>query len=136
MKKITFILFMLVASISTSFGQTSYLVLEKETYDLGFINERGGIVTLRVPVYNRGTSPILLEYVTSTCFWICTNWTKEPINQNERAMIVLTYNPLGRPGKFHKKIRIHTNENIDVDFFVKGEVLPNITESNGIGYRY
>ncbi len=116
---------------------------DQTTYDFGTIREEGGKVTGRFEFTNVGTEDLVLTNVRPGCGCTAANYSKEPVAPGQKGFIEATYNPYNRPGKFHKNIRVTTNEPRFSDgsnaaphqIFIKGEVLKRPpTEFEKAGY--
>lgn len=95
------------------------LELSEDVYDFGFIHEEGGRVshTFNLPMRFSDISGI-----RASCGCLVPTWEVDPSN-SERTLVYATYNPKGRPGKFHKTITITLVNGIVQKLFVKGEVI-------------
>ncbi|MBP1673242.1 MAG: hypothetical protein H6Q25_1057 [Bacteroidetes bacterium] len=103
---------------------------DNTTYDFGSIKEEGGKVTGRFEFSNVGNQDLKLDRVQPGCGCTAANYTREPIPPGGRGFIDATYDPMGRPGSFHKHIKIFTNQPVDsalnggapLMIFIKGTV--------------
>lgn len=139
MKKLS-LSFLLVVFVIASIAQPQ-IKFDNTTYDFGKIKEEKGKVTGRFEFTNVGTADLVLVKVSPGCGCTAANYTKEPIPPGKRGFIDATYDPLNRPGVFHKNIRITTNEPAQAEpnaapilLFIKGEVEkrpPTIYEAAG-----
>ncbi len=106
---LTLIMVMLV-SISTALagGSPQVKVMEK-SFDFGNIKEDGGSVSHEFTIENTGEAPLIVISANAQCGCTTPLIPKEPIKPGEKAVIRVTYNPLGRPGEFNKTISVKTN---------------------------
>lgn len=141
MKKIGF-LFTLMSLVLFGYSQPK-IEFNETTHDFGNIKEEGGKVTGRFTFKNVGDSTLLLTRVKPGCGCTAANYTKTPIEPGQTGFIDATYDPYNRPGKFHKNIKVTTNEprfsnpetaNAPHIIYIKGEVIkrpPTIFEQAG-----
>lgn len=141
MKKIG-LLFTLMSFAVLGFAQPK-IQFDQTTHDFGNIKEEGGKVTGRFTFKNVGDSTLLLTRVKPGCGCTAANYTKTPVEPGQSGFIDATYDPYNRPGKFHKNIKITTNEpqfrnpetaNTPHIIYIKGEVIkrpPTIFEQAG-----
>jgi hypothetical protein len=128
MKKfnLSVLLFFVMAVLSAQ----PQIKFDNTTYDFGSIKEEGGKVTGRFEFSNVGNQDLKLERVQPGCGCTAANYTREPIPPGGRGFIDATYDPMGRPGSFHKHIKIFTNQPVDsasnggapLMVFIKGNV--------------
>lgn len=87
--------------------------LEKE-YNFGVIKEGDGMVTGRVRMVNEGSEATFIGRVRPSCGCTGATYTSGSIEPGDTATITFTYNPLGRPGKFDKTIKVFTGKDNDL----------------------
>jgi hypothetical protein len=130
MKKTVSIIFMVLLFVSASNAQKAVIQFQEKTHDFGQIKEEDGKVTISSKTRNTGTGPLVISRVQASCGCTTPNWTKEPIEPGKSGSIMVTYNPLGRPGMFNKTITVFSNASEEqVQLQIKGEVIPK-TEEN------
>lgn len=100
----------------TSFGvkaQKTAPVMEfvSTTHDFGNLDESGGKCTHSFEFINKGTTPIILKDVRSSCGCTAPSWSRAPIAPGEKGFIKATFNPKNRPGSFNKSITVTANTN-------------------------
>ncbi|MFI3321189.1 MAG: DUF1573 domain-containing protein [Rikenellaceae bacterium] len=109
-KYIKLILFLLLFfSSSGAFSQVEKnldMSFNSTKVDLGVIKEEDGSVTIPFSFKNIGQTPIIINTVSTSCGCTTTSYPREPIMAGATAIIEVTYDPLGRPGFFDKKIYI------------------------------
>lgn len=120
--------FLLVLFASVVFAQPQ-IKFDNTTYDFGTIKEEKGKVTGRFEFTNTGNEELLLVKVQPGCGCTAANYTRTVVPPGGRGFIDATYDPYGRPGNFHKNIKITTNEPAYTDpnatpilIFIKGVV--------------
>ncbi len=111
MKRIIYLLSILILSISATYAQQKQAVLstKESTFDFGEINEADGKVSHTFIIENKGNSPLILTRVIASCGCTTPEWPKEPIAPGKTANVKITYNPANRPGVFAKSISIYSN---------------------------
>jgi Protein of unknown function (DUF1573). len=99
------------------------ITIDKTEHDFGTISEDGGEVTTVFTLRNNMEEAILINGVHASCGCTTPTWTKEPIEPGKTGEIVVSYNPKGRPGSFHKGVTIiTTGEPLRLDVYIKGNV--------------
>lgn len=83
------------------------LRFEKERLDLGTFEELGGKRTCTFEATNIGKNPILILDVVTTCGCTVPTFSRRPIKPGERTRIEVSYDPLGRPGAFDRKLHVY-----------------------------
>ena len=105
--------------------QSATLILEQTEYDFGRINETNGRVSVVFKFKNTGQNPLVISNVRTSCGCVSAKWPKEPILQGKVGSITVTFNPVGRPGRFQKTITITSNATENTHrVCIKGEVIP------------
>lgn len=128
MKKISFLLFVLVLSTSFLAAQDKKKApkaeFESGVHDFGKINESVGTVSCVFKFKNVGDAPLIIQRVQPTCGCTAPNYTKEPILPGKEGSITVTYTATGNIGSFDKKLTVFTNVPNEVYYLtVKGQVL-------------
>jgi hypothetical protein len=122
------ILFFSVSLINNVFGQKAEITFIAKTFDFGDINEADGKVTNVFNFTNSGTAPLVIQRVNASCGCTTPEWTKAPIEAGKQGSITVTYNPLGRPGRFSKEVYIYSNATNETErLVIKGNVIPKPT---------
>ncbi|MBB4036004.1 hypothetical protein GGR21_001905 [Dysgonomonas hofstadii] len=128
MKKIGFILFVLLFSLGVATAQNGKkspnAVFEKSVHEFGKIAESAGTVSCEFKFKNTGDAPLIIQRVRTTCGCTTPDYTKEPILPGKDGKITVTYSTTGRPGTFNKEITIFTNVPDSIyKVYIKGEVI-------------
>ncbi len=106
-------------------GANSKCVFEKETYDLGKI-QQGEIVKYTMKFKNEGEDMLIIKSARASCGCTVPKWTKEPIAKGEEGQLEVTFDSSGRLGKQQKSVVLITNsvdKTVEVHFVA--EVLAN-----------
>lgn len=131
MKKTVSIIFMMLLFVSASNAQKAVIQFQEKIHDFGQIKEEDGKVSYQFKFTNTGTGPLVISRVQASCGCTTPNWTKEPIEPGNSGSIMVTYNPLGRPGIFNKTITVFSNATEEqVQLQIKGEVIPKTDENS------
>ena len=112
MKKIVFItLLALVTALGlwaqeSGFAQATF---NEHRYDFGVIKEAKGPVSHTFEFTNTGDKPLIIVDVTASCGCTRPEYSTRPINPGKKGKVKVTFSPIGRPGAFHKTIKVKTN---------------------------
>jgi hypothetical protein len=79
-------------------------------YDFGTIGETDGYVEHTFKFKNTGNAPLLISHVQASCGCTRPDWTQQPVEPGKEGVIIITFNPKGRFGNFHKNATVYTNE--------------------------
>lgn len=112
---LTSLLFLFTLSIVSIYAQKAVISFSESKYDFGEISERGGTVTHVFQFTNTGNAPLILQRVTASCGCTTPEWTKTPIEPGKKGEIKVTFNPLGRPGRFAKLVTVYTNASNEME---------------------
>lgn len=95
--------------------------------------EKGKPVSFDFTFTNTTDKPILLTKVKPSCGCTATKYTKTPVKPGAKGFVTATYNAAS-PGKFHKTIRVTTNEEGTAPkvLIIKGEVKKPQAEKKSI----
>jgi hypothetical protein len=97
----------------------------KTVHDFGKIAEEVGSASCEFVFTNKGTSPILIQDIRTSCGCTTPSYTKEPVLPGKTGVVKVSYSTTNRVGTFDKKITVFTNENdVVYTLTIKGEVLP------------
>jgi len=99
---------------------------QETSYNFGTIPERKGVVTHQFEFVNTGEKPLIIIDAQAECGCTIPEYPQAPIAPGKKGVIKVTYNPLGRPGGFTKRVTVKTNGNPKKAFiYIKGVVNPN-----------
>lgn len=114
MKKLIFVLFLGLFA-STAFAQTeskdekqAKIVFEVSSHDFGDIKQ-GDQVEYVFKFENKGTAPLVLTNVATTCGCTAPTWPREAILPGENGEILIKFNSAGKMGQQTKVITIYSN---------------------------
>lgn len=128
MKRIILSAMLLFAVSVVSAQQDGAKIAFKNTqYNYGSIKEDDGIAYYEFEFSNNGTSPLIIQRVSSSCGCTTPEWPKEPIAPNKSGKIKVGYNPKSVNGPFAKTISVYTNGEPNVVVLqIKGDVTPHV----------
>lgn len=93
-------------------------------YDFGVMKEVEGPQTGSVLLVNHGSEPTYISRVRPSCGCTGAAYTEELIMPGDTAKISFTYNPLGRPGRFEKTVKVYMGEESDLTtIHIRGTVI-------------
>lgn len=78
-------------------------------HDFGAFDENDGRVTCRMSFVNEGDAPLVITSARATCGCTTPAYSKEEIMPGDSGHVDISFNPIGRPGRFDKKVYIETN---------------------------
>ena len=112
-------------------SQKPVISFENKSHDFGKVKEEDGKITYVFEFVNRGNAPLVVNRVQASCGCTTPTWSKEPIEPGKKGSIMVTYNPLGRPGNFTKTITVYSNA-IEEQYAltIHGEVIPKPVDEN------
>ena len=111
MKKILFLMTLLVVGVSFAFAQTNAdIKFDKTTHDFGKFSENSPVVSCVFTFTNIGDAPLVIHQAVASCGCTVPEYTKEPIQPGKKGTIKVTYNGTGKyPGHFKKSITLRYN---------------------------
>lgn len=89
--------------------QGAVITAKESEHDFGVIKEANGKVSHTFVIKNTGTAPLVLTRVVAACGCTTPEYSTEPIAPGKEGKILVTFNPLGRPGPFVKTIAVYSN---------------------------
>lgn len=99
----------------------SSLVWKTEQIDLGNIPQ-GKPVTVQFEFTNKGKEPVIITNVTTSCGCTVADYSKKPIQVNEKSTITATYNA-ANIGAFTKAVTVTFANNETKVLNLKGTVV-------------
>ncbi len=123
--KSLFIILLLVSSTLVA-QELKSITFEEPSHDFGNIKEVGGPAEFDFVFKNTGTEPIKILHVRASCGCTTPDWTKEEVAPGETGFIKASYNPLNRPGPFHKTLTVTTTseQSKTIVLRINGQVEP------------
>ncbi|NOY35943.1 MAG: DUF1573 domain-containing protein [Chlorobi bacterium] len=104
-----------------SVAKAPIMHFEETSFDFGVI--RAGTEAKHVFTFkNKGSQPLVIANVRSSCGCTTPVWTREPVRKNKKGTIAVKYNT-NIWGKFRKSITVISNaENSPIILVIRGEV--------------
>lgn len=103
-------------------------------HDFGAFDENDGKVACNFRFVNEGDEPVAIRAARASCGCTTPVYTKDPIEPGDTATIQVAYNPIGRPGRFSKTVKIDiSGETTRQTLMIQGVV---IGSSNTLRSRY
>lgn len=94
-------------------GLTSYagakIEWDRQRYDFGAFNESTNTVTAEFVYRNTGDEPLVITGARANCGCTTPRYTADVLQPGDSAILSVTYDAGGRPGRFEKKIYVDTN---------------------------
>lgn len=78
-----------------------------DSYDFGVMREADGKQTGFARFVNEGPDTTWIDYVRPSCGCTDADYTKGMLASGDTAVVGFTYNPLMRPGKFDKTVKVY-----------------------------
>lgn len=123
-----FIILLFIGAFSCHlFSQTvsTSILFEEKAFNFGEILESNGKVSHQFVFWNRGNTPVVIDGIATGCGCTTFSYTKEPVLPGEKGEIIITFNPLYRPGFFSKEVNIFSNNRTNINrVWIKGTVIP------------
>ncbi|MDE6449060.1 MAG: DUF1573 domain-containing protein [Muribaculaceae bacterium] len=124
---------LLLGAMTLSASGPEVKFMEQE-HDFGAFDENDGTVKCRFAYVNTGDEPLSIIASRATCGCTSSSYTKAPVEPGDTGYVEVTYNPIGRPGRFGKKVYVDFNtERPRQTLLIKGVV---IGSSNTLRGRY
>ncbi|MDE5423121.1 DUF1573 domain-containing protein [Ancylomarina sp. DW003] len=127
-----FIHVLLIGFMLSGFGVSAQkgkplMEFSSKVHDFGKLKEEKGKQVYSFEFVNKGTSPIIIKNVRSSCGCTSPNWSKAPVAPGQKGFIKATFDPKNRPGPFNKSITVTANTNPVVSILrIKGSVTPRV----------
>jgi hypothetical protein len=126
MKKRGLLLIVVMLTVGLAFAQSKpEAKFDKTQHDFGSIKEELGAVTTMFEFTNVGTSPLIIQRVSTSCGCTTPSYPHEPVLPGKKGVITVKYSTVARPGSFNKTIAVYTNVPDTVYVLtIKGNVIP------------
>lgn len=87
----------------------AHIEFASKSHDFGNIREKGGAVKCEFEFTNTGDAPLAIISATASCGCTRPSFPKEPVKPGKKGIVKVTFLPDGRPGEFHKDVKLRTN---------------------------
>jgi hypothetical protein len=105
----------------TAFGQ-SPLKFDRKIHDFGSIKEEGGKVSTRFSFKHEGSDTLHITNVIVSCGCTSPQWPKQALAPGDTGSLLITYDPIDRPGEFEKHIGVEIDGNPNGTVRIQGFV--------------
>ena len=124
MKRSTILFLIFIATYS--FAQpVEVLKFNEDNHDFGLIKEVDGTAEFQFEFTNTAQEPVKITNVRASCGCTTPAWTREPVMPGEKGFIKVAYNPINRPGAFHKTLTVSTDsKQSTIVLRIQGKVEP------------
>lgn len=129
-RRITLLLLVLAASPAWMRGETRWLETE---HNFGAFDEDDGKVTCVFRMVNKGPEDVAVRSARASCGCTTPSYTKSPVAPGDTADITVAFNPVGRPGRFSKTVKITLSDGSQHTLTISGVV---IGSQNTLRSRY
>ena len=92
-------------------------------HDFGVFYETDGPTTGTSRFVNLGPDPVSIFHVRPSCGCTSADYTKQPIAPGDTAVISYTYDPVGRPGKFDKTVKVTLSDGVQQIIKITGTII-------------
>ena len=101
----------------------------EETHDFGAFHEDGGDVSCTFKMVNVGPEPVAIVAARATCGCTTPKYQRGSIMPGDTVDLSVSYNPIGRPGRFDKKIYVDLSDKSipRQTLYIKGTVIGSAT---------
>ena len=126
MKKTALLLSILFICLNLLFAQQKegIMTFKKTRHDYGNLTQDSGYAESEFVFVNTGIEPIIISRILNTCGCIICDWSRIHVASGDSGLIRITFNPINRPGYFHKTLNVVSNaKNSPVAITVTGKVL-------------
>ena len=105
-KGILFIIVCAIANMVHGQQADTTIVFNKLVHDFGAIAKSDGAKTYSFEFTNKGSQPVTIQKVTSSCGCTSSDWTKEPVAPGKKGFVKVSYTPSGTTA-FTKTITVN-----------------------------
>lgn len=110
-------------SVSAVFSAAAEVIWLEKDYDFGLMKEIAGPQTGSVRFVNTGPETVVITGARPSCGCTGVEYTEDPIAPGDTVKFSFTYNPIGRPGRFNKSIRVYIGDFDTFKINIRGNVL-------------
>lgn len=106
---------------------TQAVRFDHEKWNFGDVAEDGGKVEHTFVFTNVSSKPVVVLDVTSGCGCTTPSYSRKPVMRGEKGEIVVSFDPMNRPGHFSKGISVQISGSTEpVTLLVEGVVTPRV----------
>lgn len=106
-------------------AQEEALQFDTDKYDFGTIAEDGGKVEYTFRFKNLSSQPVIILSAHTSCGCTTSQYSRKPIKSGEGGPITVVFDPMNRPGRFSKSIKVSTSASAKPQvLIIEGMVTP------------
>lgn len=116
---------LIITLLCSAFAAQAQLSFEAPTWDFGSIEESDGRVSHTFAGVNRGSAPVVIVDVVTSCGCTIPEFSRKPVLPGDSVRITVTYDPMNRPGAFSRELGVYTSERKKAaSLTIRGSVVP------------
>ncbi|MDE5708573.1 MAG: DUF1573 domain-containing protein [Alistipes sp.] len=116
---------LIITLLCSAFAAQAQLSFEAPAWDFGSIRESDGRVSHTFTGVNRGSVPVVIVDVVTSCGCTIPEFSRKPVLPGDSARITVTYDPMNRPGAFSRELGVYTSERKKAaSLTIRGSVVP------------
>ncbi len=108
MRRVVTVMLLMITSIGL-YGQQD-IRFSTLIYDFGAIAEEGGVVSHTFSYTNQSSEPFVITDIVTSCGCTKPEFSTKPLLSGQSGELVISFDPMDRPGRNAKQIRIHSNQ--------------------------
>lgn len=108
-KRLSTAILLCILTLSAALAAGPQIRWISTVHDFGAFDENDGRVSCRMSFVNEGDDPLVILSARATCGCTMPSYSKEEIMPGDSGHVEISFNPIGRPGRFDKKVYIETN---------------------------
>lgn len=113
-----------VTAVTVSLCSTAQVRWLSTEHDFGAFAEELGPVTTEFLMINESQRPVTILHAQASCGCTRPSYPNTPVQPGDTARLSVTYNPMGRPGRFDKNVKVKTDASPQTDkLTIKGVVI-------------
>jgi len=98
----------------------NFIEFLESKHDFGVVEEEGGSIEYGFQFVNKSSTPITIDDVNASCGCTTPGWTEEAVMPGDTGVVLASYDPFNRPGKFEKTLTVFYKDPLGND---KNDVL-------------
>ena len=123
MKRYFALIYLIICVLTAPVAFAQQLSFEATSFNFGTIAEAGGDVSHSFKFKNVSEKPIVIITSQTTCGCTTPEYTRRPITPGQSGEVKVTFDPMYRPGRFAKEMKIITSaSNTPLVLTILGEV--------------
>lgn len=116
-----------VLDTANLYAQNAALKFDSEKWNFGKIAEDGGNVEHTFTFTNTSSKPVVIIDVTTSCGCTTPSYSRKPIMSGQKGEIVVSIDPMNRPGHFSKVASVLTSASEQtINLSIEGTIEPRV----------